>query len=31
LLVLASALVLVYIALIMYHKKDFETGTLGMD
>jgi len=31
LLVVASFLVLAYIALIMYHKKDFETGTLGLD
>jgi hypothetical protein len=31
LIIAASALVLAYIALIMYHKKDFETGTLGLD
>jgi hypothetical protein len=27
----SSGLVLLYIALILYHKKDFETGTLGLD
>lgn len=31
LIIAASVLVLAYIAIIMYHKKDFETGTLGLD
>lgn len=28
---LAGSSVLIYIILIVYHKKDFETGTLGLD
>ena len=31
LLITSCVLVFMYMALIMYHKKDFETGTLGLD
>lgn len=31
LLALIAAFTLAYIALILYHKRDFETGTLGLD
>lgn len=31
LIILAGVLVLVYVIFIIYHKKDFENGTLGLD